>query len=164
MPSEEIVKPRLAGRFPALADRIVLQRPRRFVVETPAGQFDEIARFAFGDLGFIYLCTITGLDEGDNLSFLYHLAHPDGTVLTLKRSVPKAAPTVASIGPLFPCGQIYERELVDMLGARVEGLPPGHRYPLPDGWPDGQYPLRKDWKPEMLDNPTANTTGGTHNG
>jgi Ni,Fe-hydrogenase III component G len=29
----------------------------------------------------------------------------------------------------------------------VTGLPEGSRYPLPDNWPEGQYPLRKDWKP-----------------
>jgi len=38
-----------------------------------------------------------------------------------------------------------------MLGVQIEGLPPGKRYPLPDNWPAGQYPLRKDWKTEMLD-------------
>jgi Ni,Fe-hydrogenase III component G len=38
-----------------------------------------------------------------------------------------------------------------MLGVNVEGLPEGKRYPLPDDWPDGQYPLRKDWNKKMLD-------------
>ena len=44
--------------------------------------------------------------------------------------------------------RIYERELVDLLGARVEGLVPGVRYPLPEGWPEGDHPLLKDWKPK----------------
>ena len=51
----------------------------------------------------------------------------------------------------FSNAEYYEKELVDLLGFRVEGLPPGPRYPLPDDWPEGQYPLRKEWKPEMLD-------------
>ena len=37
-----------------------------------------------------------------------------------------------------------------MFGIKVEGLPEGERYPLPDGWPEGQYPLRKDWNKDML--------------
>jgi membrane-bound hydrogenase subunit beta len=37
-----------------------------------------------------------------------------------------------------------------LLGAQVEGLPQSSRYPLPDNWPKGQFPLRKDWKAEML--------------
>jgi Ni,Fe-hydrogenase III component G len=35
---------------------------------------------------------------------------------------------------------------MDLLGAQVEGLPAGRRYPLPEDWPQGEYPLRKDWK------------------
>jgi Ni,Fe-hydrogenase III component G len=35
---------------------------------------------------------------------------------------------------------------VDLLGIKVNGLASGHRYPLPDNWPKGEYPLRKDWK------------------
>ena len=46
----------------------------------------------------------------------------------------------------FPAAEIYERELIDLLGAKVAGLPEGKRYPLPDDWPAGEYPLRKDWK------------------
>ena len=33
---------------------------------------------------------------------------------------------------------------------RVEGLPAGKRYPLPDSWPVGLCPLRKDFKIEAL--------------
>ena len=72
-------------------------------------------------------------------------------MLNLKLAVPKAKPVIKTVSGLFPGCVIYERELVDLLGAEVEGLPPGERYPLPDNWPAGQYPLRKDWKPEMLD-------------
>jgi len=37
---------------------------------------------------------------------------------------------------------------MDLFGAKVEGLPEGPRYPLPDDWPKNQFPLRKDWKPD----------------
>jgi Ni,Fe-hydrogenase III component G len=66
----------------------------------------------------------------------------------MKTFAPKSNPVIKTITNYFPAAHIYERELEDMFGAKVEGLTPGHRYPLPDGWPVGQYPLRKDWKQE----------------
>ena len=35
---------------------------------------------------------------------------------------------------------------MDLLGIKVNGLAEGQRYPLPEDWPKGDYPLRKDWK------------------
>jgi membrane-bound hydrogenase subunit beta len=155
MSQEEIIKQELAGKFPALAEKIRIQRPRRVWAEASPETFRGALELAAGPLGFNHLCTITGLDEGEKLTFVYHLARPDGIVLCLRTSVPKSDPVTRTVTDLFPGATSYERELVDMLGARVEGLPPGNRYPLPENWPAGQYPLRKDWKPEMLDQPAA---------
>jgi Ni,Fe-hydrogenase III component G len=80
------------------------------------------------------------------LSFIYHLAQDTGILLNIKISVPKASPVLMTVSGYFPGAEIYEREVVDLLGAKVEGLPPGNRYPLIDDWPAGQYPLRKDWQ------------------
>ncbi|MDD5594820.1 MAG: NADH-quinone oxidoreductase subunit C, partial [Candidatus Omnitrophica bacterium] len=66
----------------------------------------------------------------------------------LKVSVPKENPVIKSIIGIFPGAEIYERELIDLFGAKVEGLPEGNRYPLTDDWPKDEYPLRKDWRPK----------------
>lgn len=151
MANEETIRQELATKFPFMAEKIVVKRERRIFADVPADRFMEVFEHAAFAMGFLNLCTITGLDEGENLAFFYHLARMDGTMLNLKMAVPKTKPVIKTISGLFPGGAIYEREVVDLLGAEVEGLPPGERYPLPDNWPAGQYPLRKDWKPEMLD-------------
>jgi Ni,Fe-hydrogenase III component G len=151
MANEETIRRELATKFPFMAEKIVVKRERRIFAEVPADRFMEVFAHAALAMDFSNLCTITGLDEGENLAFFYHLARMDGTMLNLKMAVPKTKPVIKTISGLFPGGAIYEREVVDLLGAEVEGLPPGERYPLPDNWPAGQYPLRKDWKPEMLD-------------
>jgi membrane-bound hydrogenase subunit beta len=150
MTREETIQQDLLARFPVLADSVRIQRDRRLWAQTPYAEFRGILDYACDRLEFVHLCTITGLDEGENLAFIYHLAREDGVALCLKTAVPKAAPVLKSISDRFPGGVIYERELVDLLGAKVDGLPPGNRYPLPDDWPEGQHPLRKDWKVEML--------------
>ncbi|HVO77055.1 MAG TPA: NADH-quinone oxidoreductase subunit C [Candidatus Bathyarchaeia archaeon] len=151
MANEETIRQELGAKFPFLAEKIAVRRERRIFADVPADRFMEVFEHAAVSMGFTHLCTITGLDEGENLAFVYILARPDGTILSLKQAVPKAKPVIKTISGTFPGGAIYERELVDLFGAEVEGLPPGKRYPLPDNWPVGQYPLRKDWKPEMLD-------------
>ena len=151
MTNEETIKKELAEKFGFSTEQIRVARDRRVFLETPYESFRKVFAQAVNGLEFRHLCTITGLDEGDTLAFVYHLARPDGIILNLKTRVPKTNPVLRTVTDLFPGGETYERELVDLLGARVEGLPAGNRYPLPEGWPDGQFPLRKDWKPEMLD-------------
>jgi membrane-bound hydrogenase subunit beta len=136
----------LVGAFPALEGRVRIQRQRRIWVDVELAQFRAVFDHAVDGLGFTIMCVITGLDEGEELGFLYHIANLSGTILSLHTKASKSEPVIHSVSDRFPAAHIYERELVDLLGARVEGLPPGNRYPLSDDWPEGQYPLRKDWK------------------
>jgi membrane-bound hydrogenase subunit beta len=96
-------------------------------------------------LGFIYVATISGLDAGDAYEILYHMADAQGNV-NVRTRIPKADPHVASITPIIPGAIFYERELQDMFGLVVDGIPDPRPLVMPDDWPAGNYPLRKDWK------------------
>jgi len=96
------------------------------------------------------LCAITGVDRGDALGAIYHVARVNGVMLNLSVRIDRSSPVIQSVTPYFPAAQVYEREMIDLLGIQVRGLPPGSRYPLPDDWPKDQFPLRKDWNPEVL--------------
>jgi membrane-bound hydrogenase subunit beta len=148
---EEKVKQQLAERFRLSTEKITVQRERRIWADVPAAEFTEIFDYAVDKLGFIVLGTITGLDEGPTLGAIYHIARESGIILNLHISVPKDKPVIKTISARFPAADAYERELVDLLGMQVEGLPAGNRYPLPDNWPAGQYPLRKDWKSDRIE-------------
>ncbi|MBE3110669.1 MAG: NADH-quinone oxidoreductase subunit C [Acidobacteria bacterium] len=92
-----------------------------------------------------YLATISGVDKGDTFEFLYHFASPVANI-NLRTEFPKSEPCIASICAVIPGAVLYERELQEMFGVKVEGIPDPRRLVLPDDWPEGQYPLRKDWK------------------
>ena len=148
MTQEEIIIQELLKKFPFLEGKAKIQRQKRLIAEVDSGGFEEVFAYAQGSLGFTTLCTITGLDEGRALGFIYHMSRTDGITFSLKFSTPKERPVIKSMVKYFPSSDIYERELVDLFGAQVEGLPEGSRYPLPDNWPKDEHPLLKDWKPK----------------
>jgi Ni,Fe-hydrogenase III component G len=136
----------LESRFDFLAGKIASPRARRVSVEVPADRLRAVLEFSISTLGIDWMAAITGLDEKESLSAIYHASGAHGVVVNFKISVPKERPVIRSVTDLFPACANYERELDDLLGFVVEGLPPGKRYPLDDTWPKDQKPLRKDWK------------------
>jgi Ni,Fe-hydrogenase III component G len=66
--------------------------------------------------------------------------------LSLRTSVAKANPVLDTITPIIPGAILYEREIQDLLGLKVKGHPDPRRLVLPEGWPEGVYPLRKEYK------------------
>ena len=79
---------------------------------------------------------------------IYHFAN-GGIVLNLKAFAPKTDPVFETVTGLYEGATMYELEAHNLLGLTVKGIPEDIKYPLPDDWPEGQYPLRKDWKKEM---------------
>ena len=151
MAEEQDIQTQLTTRFAFLQDKVRVQRVRRLFADVPGESIREVFDYAVRQMGFSILCTITGMDLGPSLGVIYHLARENGIVLNIATSVPKEKPVLQTVISYFPAAEIYERELIDLLGMQVQGLPEGPRYPLPDDWPAGQYPLRKDWKPEGLE-------------
>ncbi|MDD5730585.1 MAG: NADH-quinone oxidoreductase subunit C [Candidatus Omnitrophica bacterium] len=150
MGQEENIRQELIKEFNYAPEQVRVQRQRRIFADAAAGNFLSVLEFAVKKLQFVILCALTGLDEGENLGFIYHLAREDGIVLSIKIVVPKNNPVIKTITSYFPSAMIYEKEVIDLLGAKVEGVPDGPRYPLPDSWPVDQFPLRKDWNPDSL--------------
>jgi membrane-bound hydrogenase subunit beta len=151
MEKEEALKTELEAKFSYLKDKVKITRQKRLFSDyLPQEEFKSVFDYAVKNLQFVHLCTITGLDEIEFFGFVYHLARQDGIVFNLKSSVAKDNPVIETITGYFPGGAIYEHELEDLLGVKVQGLPEGNKYPLPEGWPEGQHPLRKDWNPDVL--------------
>lgn len=146
MTAEESIVRNLTDKFNFLSEKCFISRVRRITAEAPVKEFLQVIEYAKKELQFTMLCTITGLDAGDNLQAIYHLANDSGIVLNLKINIPKSNPEIPSVTPIYHGASLYERELIDMLGFIIKDTPPGYRYPLPDSWPEDQHPLRKDWK------------------
>ena len=153
MEAVNAVVERLEERFAALAGKASIAGARRVFIDVSLMSLMEILTFCRDELVFDHLCTITGLDNGEQFEFLYHIAHDNGIVLTLKVKTPRDGGVLPSVMPIYNGAIFYELELQGLLGVTVDGLPEDRQYPLPDNWPKGQYPMRKDWQPTATARP-----------
>ena len=76
--------------------------------------------------------------------YLISMEGEDPGWVTVRAEVDPATMTFPSVTPFVPACVWGERELRDMFGLIPEGLPDRRRLVLPDDWPSGLYPLRKD--------------------
>ena len=153
--AEQMIVDRLCEKFPFLQGRIHVQRQKRiFTGHLIKEEFEQVLHYLHDEMGFYKASHVVGTDEGNNLGFIYLLSDKEGNILALKEIAPKSNPKINSMTGIYPSLERHERELVDLFGAEVQGLPEGPSYPLPDGWPEGNYPLRKEWKPEYFDKNT----------
>jgi Ni,Fe-hydrogenase III component G len=155
MRTEQEIVTALSEKFDFLQDNIKIQRQKRiFTKFLIKEEFEQVLHFLHDEMGFIKAHHVVGTDEGDDLGFIYLLSNEDNIILALKEKAPKSDPKINSMTDIYPSLLLHERELVDLFGAVISGLPEGLSYPLPDGWPKGSYPLRKDWDPKYFDKET----------
>jgi NADH-quinone oxidoreductase subunit C len=102
------------------------------------------------DAGYNFLVDVTCVDwfpSEPRFEVTYHILS-----LTLKERlrlcvlVDSLEPEVASITPIWPSANFYEREVFDLFGVRFGGHPNLRRIMMPDEW-EG-HPLRKDYPVE----------------
>ena len=100
-------------------------------------------------LGPVHLSVISGTDMGETIRLIYTLSlyygvrHGEYTV-NFAVSLPKNDLTIPTISDLIPGAVFTEREKQEMLGITVTGIPDNRGLFLPDDFPKGVYPWRKD--------------------
>lgn len=130
--------------------RATVLRERRIFVYIKKDVLKEAVEYLVKDLKFKHLSTITGVDLGGKIEVIYHLAYEGSIVLSIRLTVSEENPSVPTITDLIPGAVLYEREVHDLFGVNFEGHPNLSPLVLPEGWPQGVYPLRKEHKLEHL--------------
>ena len=116
----------------------------------------KIDRSAFKDiikhllaLQFPHLSVISGNDLGPTIELIYSFTINYGkrmneTVLNLSVELPKSNPEIETICDYIPGALIGEREKQEFLGVKIIGIPDNRRLFLPDDFPEGVFPWRRD--------------------
>ena len=100
---------------------------------------------------FPHFAIISDNDTGDEIKLNYHFSIYYGKSskeisLNMTTNLPKNNLKIPTITDLIPGAQTAEREIKEMLGVTIEGLPDLANIFLPQDFPKGVYPLRKDEK------------------
>jgi Ni,Fe-hydrogenase III large subunit/Ni,Fe-hydrogenase III component G len=130
-------------------------KPRRAYVLMKSGYHRDAISLLLEKFDETGVSTITGTDLGSEIELNYHI-RCRGPVITIKNRVPKEKPEIMTITDLMPGAALYEREVFDLLGVVFQGHPDLKRLVLSDDWPEGSYPLRKDWDPQILEESVHN--------
>ncbi len=115
---------------------------------------------ALVDIHYPHLVVIAAEDRGDTIDLpyilrLYHGERHAEIMVVLTAVLPKADPRIDTITDLIPGALISEREKQEMIGVTVNHIPDGRRMFLPDDFPEGVYPWRRDETgipPDMIRN------------
>jgi Ni,Fe-hydrogenase III large subunit/Ni,Fe-hydrogenase III component G len=134
-------------RFGPLIQRADVPSDHRLFVFVDRSVMKFVCQHIFRELDARYVASI-GSDDRP-FSGTYLVAHnfafdKDHVLCSVLTQLPENDLSIDSITSMVPAASWAEREMRDLLG--IEPL--GHRYlkrlVLPDGWPEGNHPLRKD--------------------
>ncbi len=96
-----------------------------------------------------HLAVISSSDLGDAVELIYHFTiyyghHLQELSLGLRVRLPKNDLKIPTVTDIIPGALFTERETQEMMGIEVVGIPDNRRLFLPEDFPEGVYPWRKD--------------------
>lgn len=103
---------------------------------------------------FPHLAVVSGNDYPKTIELIYHFSLNYGMdrneiSFNIAVDLPKSKPEIETICDFVPGALITEREKQEFLGVKIIGIPDSRRLFLPDDFPKGVYPWRKDKQPGL---------------
>ena len=136
----------LKEKFPEEVTGVYEKSAKRVYVEIKPSVIVGMAQFIFKEIGARFIIA-SGVDARNHMEILYHFAEEDiDLVISLRVHLPKTKLEIDSLTPVFTAAQWIEREMHELLGISFLGHPELKPLLLPEDWPEGVYPLRKDYK------------------
>ena len=136
----------LKERFPEEVLGVQEKSTKRVYIQIKSSAIVGMAQFIFKEIGARFNIA-SGVDARNHMEILYHFTVEDiDLVISLRVDLPKTKLEIDSLTPVFTAAQWIEREMHELLGINFLGHPELKPLLLPEDWPEGVYPLRKDYK------------------
>lgn len=138
----------------SLADsRVREPRPGEVTIECHAADLPALADAAVAQLHARLLSLFATDERGTDGRFLVHQVWSlPGleTFLRISAPVDPAEPSFPSIAARHPAANWFEREVMDFFGLVPDNHPNPERVAMHDDWPEGVWPLRKDFPADTV--------------
>lgn len=145
MTADEIIK-NINDRFGGRILNINKKSDRRVYIDIYPKDITGLVSYIFKESGFRFN-TASGVDDFDSLEILYHFSHDaSGITISLRAIIKdKQDSHVDTITNITRSAWWIERELHELFGIGFDGNTDLRPLLLPDDWPKGVYPLRKEF-------------------
>ncbi len=119
---------------------------KRVYIELQPRALVPVASHLFGELGARFHIA-SGVDSRTHLEVLYHFSvEALNLLVSLRVKLDKNDPRVESLASTIKGAAWIEREMHELLGIEFTGHPDLRRLLLSEEWPEGVYPLRRDYR------------------
>jgi Ni,Fe-hydrogenase III component G len=122
------------------------KNPRRIYIEVKPEDIPEATKVLFKGMGARFQIA-TGIDTPAAIEILYHWAFDSLDCLVIvKTKLSRDNPVIDSVASICVATEWIEREMWELLGITFKGHPDMRHLLLLDDWPEGKYPLRRDYR------------------
>jgi Ni,Fe-hydrogenase III component G len=137
----------IKAKFPKIID-VKVVNTKRLMIYIPKDLLLETGKYLFAELGYRYII-VTAMDSKEGIEIIYHFSDDDsGWIVNLNVTIARDKPEIESLTPVVYGIEWIEREIMDLLGVKFLNHPKPETLLLAEDWPEGKYPLRRDFVEE----------------
>lgn len=137
---------KISGKFSGRILNINKRSDKRAYIDIYPKDIKEFVHHVFKELSFRFDIA-SAVDNFDTLEILYHFSHDTSGITISLRAIlqDKQDPHIDTITDITKSAWWIEREIHELFGIEFNGNHDLRPLLLPDDWPKGVYPLRKDF-------------------
>lgn len=120
--------------------------PCRAYLDVHPKDIVDVTKYIFNDLGLRFNIA-SAVDDFDKIEILYHFSYDQSGVIVSIRTMlnDKESPRISTVTHVMKAAWWIEREMHELFGIEFEGNEDLRPLLLPDDWPAGVYPMRKNF-------------------
>ncbi|MGI6451078.1 MAG: NADH-quinone oxidoreductase subunit C [Desulfitobacteriia bacterium] len=139
---------KLTDSFAKDIGNILIENSQEMIIKVTPDRIPEICTYVYLELGYPLVLMFANDEQSLGLGYAVYYVFADrdkGLLLVIKTIVDPERMEIPTLSKEIPAAAAYEREIKDLFGIIPVGHPNAKRLVFHGNWPDGEYPLRKQF-------------------